>query len=252
MGHASIGVRVRGTGAAVALSILAVACGEPSPEATPVVPDYMPLPTVHFDPAWQLLSEGTMAAVYVEKALYERDDLPHFYVRLRVEPKGRGVRHVDLASEDSGFRPNQWGMHPEPRRGAINEMRLRQPAGILEGEARARALADFEHGGWIALGKAVDAAAVETFRPFNRSSPRDVKAREGAYFILSLDGNVRVSDGERFENLANVEEDYERYDLVLPTPVSWKPLPDDPDLLRPRVVPRPQGRSAPPGRRSAR
>jgi len=209
----------------------------PSPEESEV-PRH-PSPTKEApepERSWNLLAEGTMAVVLVERALYEREDLEHFYVCLRVEPREGLTLNVSLDSERSGFRPNQWGVQDEPRRGGINEMRVNlRMVGILDGEVLEQMRTRFLAGGWPRVGGDGAPAALEYFRAFNASTPADVRAREGPYFILSLDGTLTVTDGDRFELLAVTGDFYEQFDLVLQRPLTWKTLPAGDGILESRA-----------------
>lgn len=185
---------------------------------------------------WNLLAEGEMAVVLVERALYERKDLKHFYVRLRVEPRGDLTFYVDLVSQREGIRPGSWCTYATPFRGAFNGWRHRiTTVGVLDGEPLRRARMRFGGSVWLRVGGDGAPAALEYFRPFNASTPADVRGREGPYFIMSHDGMITVTDEQRFEVLAVTGEYFEEFDLVLRRPFSWKTLPPGDDILEPRA-----------------
>ena len=72
--------------------------------------------------------------------------------------------------------------------------------------------------------------AVEYYREFNAGGRPDVEKSQGNFFILSLDGRVFVTDGNRVEALDCTWDQGSATgcgDLVMPFPVHWSVVPAD-------------------------
>lgn len=75
--------------------------------------------------------------------------------------------------------------------------------------------------------------SVDYYREFNASSRKEVEEQArreaGMYLVVSLDGQMPVTDGQRVETLSCVWESGRGSagtDLAIPLPLKWKQLPD--------------------------
>ncbi len=170
------------------------------------------------------LVKGELAAVYVEKALYEKEDEPHFYVRVRVKNLSERAIGVDLRDYSKVIYPNQWGVHLNPVRGVINERRMIPDT--IDNELKSKLIAAFKNKELTII---EPHKSVEYFREFNASGRKDVDEKEGKYFILSMDGQLLVTDGKAVENVnlcrSRDKISPENTDLVIPLPIPWKMIP---------------------------
>jgi hypothetical protein len=179
---------------------------------------------------WHLLVTGKMAAVHVERALYELPGNTGFYTATRVTNRTGKPLGVDLRKRYDAIHVNQWGAHDQPRRGDINERRVIRKPLNQAGEAWLRA--GF-HAGKLAVippGKSL----VFYARFNNHHGRKEVEANKGKYLILSMDGVVSLTDGKQSEQISCSwdERGVGGTDVTLARPHPWKAIPARALVLR--------------------
>jgi pimeloyl-ACP methyl ester carboxylesterase len=170
---------------------------------------------------WIPVARGGLVTVSVERALYEKPGSAHFFVCVRVTNEAPAEIGVDLRSAHEVFYPNQWGTAPRDHREVIDEGRLVLPpfdaarAASVTGAYRAGALTRIPRGG-----------ALTYYVEFNASGPRDVDAqvKSWPWLIVSMDGQLRATDGARAERVTPPEDDGAR-EVAMRAPVVWKQVP---------------------------
>jgi hypothetical protein len=182
---------------------------------------------------WHLLGKTDLEVIHVEKALYElrKGGEPQFYVRVLVTNVTERPVGVDLRGNQQweAIYPALWTASEKDRRNAIREMRIVH--GGFDKTAFAKLRADFAAARVTIIppGKSVD------YYRTNRmpiGEPADMKGMKGKYFILSLDGEQRLTDGRTAEQFSLEWDkkrglDSSRTDLVIPAPVPWRTIPAD-------------------------
>lgn len=178
---------------------------------------------------WHPLIKGRLATVSVHQALYETKTGKYFLARVRVTNQSKQNIGVDLRGRQ-GIRINQWGASAAKQRGIIDEARaIRDP---FKATDKARLTTAFRNKKlqMIPAGKSID-----FYRAFNGrdvdSVRKAVDAAKGKYLILSMDGEVRVTNGTAAEVLGCGEPG--NADVVIEQPVTWKTVP-----ANARVLPR--------------
>ena len=175
------------------------------------------------DREWHLLAEGKFATAEVDPVLYYQKGDDDFYIQVRLTnltKKPIGVR-LDYWK---GFSPNQWGVHPQDKRGMINEGRLERKG--LTDKEKEKLHADFAS---KKLTMIPPGKSVTYFRDFNGPSGRKKLANEaGLFLIISMDGQLFFTDGKEIENLHcdwEAGRDVEETDVVIDFPPTFKLLP---------------------------
>ena len=176
------------------------------------------------DEQWQpMMTDSTLAAVQVERRLYETTASDHFFIRARLTNLSQQTLGVDLRTYWGIIYPNQWGVQQQDHREVIDEGRMiHEP---LDDQRKQQLVADY-HAGTLAMVK--PGQAVEYYREFNASGHPDVDQRTGNYFLLSVDGRILVTDGSRVEALDCTWHQGASTgcgDLVIPFPVRWGTIP---------------------------
>ncbi len=165
---------------------------------------------------WTTIAHGTAISVAVERALYERQGAPSFFVRVRVTNAGSTDVRVDLRKYHEVFYPNQWGASASDHREVIDERRM-----VLPPFDPAALIADFPSS---VLTKIPAGQSLDYFEAFNASSKAEVDAqsKSTAWVIVTMDGQLKITDGAHAERL--VSDDNER-DVAIRAPVEWKTIP---------------------------
>jgi len=57
---------------------------------------------------WQPLVRSKLAAISVEKVIYEKENNPHFFVQIRIDNLTKRNVYVDLQHYFDVIYPNQW------------------------------------------------------------------------------------------------------------------------------------------------
>ena len=205
--------RMLGTGALTALLLAACSSGATGPapgEPTPVKPAA---------PTWYTVAEDGLAAVRVERQLYERAGDPHFLIRVQVVNRGHQPLGVDLRDYWVVASPNQWGPLPHDHREVVDETRAIPE--VLDAARRDDLRRAFAAG---ALTIVPPEGAAEYYREFNASGRADVdKQAVDPFLFVSIAGQIMVSDGTRAADLEPGSPGSS--DLVLAAPVPWGQVP---------------------------
>jgi hypothetical protein len=229
-----------------ALAVLALACSGPrsgprtgTGEGTAGT-DADAVGATPADGQWHEAARGTLAAVQVERRLYERAGDEHFLVRVRVDNLADRPLGLELRDYWTVVYPNQWGALATEQRLTIDESRM--PARVMDA-ARCH---DLRRG--FAAGEltAIPAGgAAEYYREFNASGRADVDAQAVERFVYaSLAGQTLVTDGEDCENLPldwGPSGATANTDLRLAAPVAWAAVPEGAEVVdsgRTHAVPR--------------
>jgi len=205
--------RMLGTGALTALLLAACSSG-----ATGPAPGEPP-PARPAAPTWYTVAEDDLAAVRIERRLYEQAGNPHFLIRVEVVNRGHHPLGVDLRDYWVVAYPNQWGPLPEDHRSVVDEMRANPE--VLDAARRDDLRRAFAAGDLTVV---PPEGAVEYYREFNASGRADVdKQAVDRFLFVSIAGQILVSDGTRAADL--VAGSPGSSDLVIATPVPWGKVP---------------------------
>ena len=168
-------------------------------------------------PPWRTWKSGQMLALEVESRLY-RNAAHQLCLRVGV----RNLSNLPIGLDPNfGLTINQWCNSPQATRQVVDERRRpyrpMTPADCSDLQSRFRRgqLTRIESGqvhfDWVNFnGPAGD--------------PEVDEARE-KYLILSLDGQIRCSDGETCESLGRRDEEFGEADLAFSRPFSWGQVP---------------------------
>ncbi|MFK7789612.1 MAG: hypothetical protein AB8C95_09010 [Phycisphaeraceae bacterium] len=184
---------------------------------------------VYDDVSWQLLSRSSLAEVFVERALYEREADPYFYMQVRIENVSDKAIYVDLDDYGTAFHPNQWGVLETDHRTMINERRLRRPA--LD-DARRQMIRQACQSG--TLTEIAAGSSLTYFHHFNNRRPGRFEIYEDRvegeqWLYVSIDGYLEFTDGQAVEQtgLAREAKPVESSDVIFAAPLVWKDIPRD-------------------------
>ena len=178
---------------------------------------------------WHRVRTGALARVDVERALYELDGLDHLLIRVRVTNLRDDPIGIDVSDYWRFIRPNQVGGLDRPERGVIDESRT-MPSAQEMIDGGSAALRDA-----FAAGRLVEIpadGARDVYVDFNGGGREIVDTRAAPYVFVSLDGELRVTNGRAAEQITlewgggerRPDDDLDS-DLILETPVRWRTVP---------------------------
>jgi hypothetical protein len=163
-----------------------------------------------------------MATVSVAKALFEQQDGKYFLACVRVTNKSDREIGVDLRSRRYCVGINQWSATDTAERIIINESREIPVPFTPEEQAKLVAAFHAEKLVRVPVGKHVDYyyPFIGEERSSNRAAVEKLKTK---FVILSMDGELRVTNGEQTELLRCGEPG--DADVSIPRPVTWHRVP---------------------------
>jgi hypothetical protein len=170
---------------------------------------------------WQVLAQDKFASVYVERRLYMKPEDKGFFVHVRIYSKTKKIFSIDWRDRFKLFYPNQWSAGSRPARDLIDEERM-TPAKLSPGLKR-KLIADFHAGALTPVGTHLD-----YYREFFGRGPEDKDLLGAHYLIVSMDGQLFLTDGGSVDSLSLGWENGKGpkdTDLVVPLPIEWRPLP---------------------------
>ena len=172
--------------------------------------------------AWQPVIEGKIATVSIAKALFEQKEGKYFLAGVRVTNKTEREIGVDLRSRRYCVRINQWTATDTAERTTIDESRVVRAA--FSDEDQTSLVKAFRAGKLVRIpaGKSVDyyCQFIGEDRASNRAAVEKLHTK---FVILSMDGELRVTDGKQSESLRCGEPG--EADVSIERPVPWHTVP---------------------------
>jgi hypothetical protein len=171
------------------------------------------------------LFTGTLADVEVEKVLFAFPDRSRFFIGVNIVNKTHRVLGIDLSDRNKVLYPNQWAMSSDERRQGVDE--LRSAHQTMNAEAKAALIARF---------RARSLATIDPRRTIvyfhDLSGPGDLSAaladsqNANAWFIVSIDGQLQLTDGVDVENF-HFEQDWDpsKTDVAIALEHPIRPVP---------------------------
>jgi hypothetical protein len=171
----------------------------------------------------RFLFEGELAKIEMERSLYDLPGKDEFFVAFRITNLTDKPLGIDLSRYSSVLYPNQWGFSETLERRRIDERRIIPKA--LSADEQAKLFARF-HAGELAMIE--PRQVIVYYRDFNGPG-RDQFVKDrilGTYVIISIDGQLRITDGKRVEDFHyDPHIPSEPSDVVLRREWPFQPLP---------------------------
>ena len=171
---------------------------------------------------FQILYFGQMAAITVEKTLYESDSSDHFFIHYRIHNNTHKNIGVNLNQYHHTFYPNQWGIVIAPKRDVIDERRI-IPEEFNDSIALAMEMLYLKK----QLTIIKPGEFLDYYRDFNNGHKKDVHFKKEEYMYISMDGQLFFTDGEYNFEIAHFEHLQHSHpsDLFLAYPIVWQKIP---------------------------
>lgn len=165
-----------------------------------------------------LFYNGQLVRISVEKKLYEAENPNYFYIKVEVKNLSAKKLGIDLQDHWNVIYPNQWGFYPSPERMIIDETMIKPK--LIDKEKKAGLIKAFKDN---KLQYIAPNSSFVYYTAFNANGRKEVINKDKDFFILSLDGQLILTNGEQVKHivcdgsLTGINRE-----LVLPHPIQWE------------------------------
>ncbi|MFH0893684.1 MAG: hypothetical protein V2A54_04550 [Bacteroidota bacterium] len=166
----------------------------------------------------QLVYEGKLLRVYVEKAIYHSPNSPNFILKFLIQNKSDKKLGVDLTNYWKVIYPNQWGFYTKPYRETVDETT------IIPDKT-------FDKAGLIRRYKKDSLSMIppkETYiyyRDWNGSGEMVEMKNSNEFFIITVDGQLFCTNGKETEQVQMDTVGESKRAVVMPYPLQHKNMP---------------------------
>jgi hypothetical protein len=185
-----------------------------------------PKPAVKPDRSWHRLATAQLAAIDVERTLYEREDDPAFYIRVRVTNRTARPLGTDLREFWRVIFPYQWALsYEEIREGTIDERIFQQD---VDQKLAGTILANYAANELTII---PPSSSLSYYRGYSGDFS-SARADKGKSFYIGLGGEQRFTDGATVEQITCDWPDVAHKAGIdpkfsIPMPLAWRAIPKD-------------------------
>ncbi|MFH2144213.1 MAG: hypothetical protein ABIJ97_17430 [Bacteroidota bacterium] len=157
--------------------------------------------------------------ISVEKVIYQSPASQNFILKFIIKNNHDKTIGIDLSDYWKVIYPNQWGIYNKPRREVIDEERI-IPDTVINKELL---LKRFKSN---SLSFIKPGETLEYYRDWNGSGEKIVLDNKDEYLIISVDGQMFLTDGSDCDHIAfspNINEAYS--DVVFSYPLTFRTVP---------------------------
>ena len=172
------------------------------------------------------MKSGSLAAVQIEKQLYKSRKDKYFYVHVAIRNTSSRMIAVDLNKPHRLIYPNQWTTNDQGQRNIVDERRKITQG--LDAAISAALLSAFRSG---ELPKIQPGAEITYYVNFNGCDSAKVDQQKAKFIVVSMDGQLWLTDGTITETIARNTDDITSTDFSVSLPIKWRNLPDDATLV---------------------
>lgn len=165
-----------------------------------------------------LIYRGKFIEVYVEKAIYHHAENKNFLMKFSLKNISNKVVGIDLTNFWKVIYPNQWGIYRKPYREVINEEQIIPDASI----DKKLMLKKFKNN---TLTQIKPFETIEYFRDWNGSGEKVNLKNKDEYFIITVDGQLFITNGTDFEQVKFNNTNENKRVVVLRYPLIEKNVP---------------------------
>ncbi len=168
----------------------------------------------------QLIYKGTFVEVYVEKAIYHAPNYQNFLMKYTIKNKSNKIIGIDLSDYWKVFYPNQWGIYKKPYREVIDERQINPDKKV----DKAALISKFKNNNLTFI---QPNETLEYYRNWNGSGEKVALTNKDEYLIISIDGQLLLTDGNETEHITLIEAKENERVIVLNFPITNKNIPEN-------------------------
>ncbi|MEN9303715.1 MAG: hypothetical protein RL264_2144 [Bacteroidota bacterium] len=172
-----------------------------------------------------LVFSGNIASLYIEKAIYRSSNEENLFLKFKLQNNSNKLVGLDLTQHQKIIFPNQWGFYPQPFRTTIDEERL-----ILNKIEDSTDFVKKIKTNSLTLVQLND--VIEFYVEFNCNEEKIKKMDKNSFLIISLDGQITVTDGEQIEYMTTNSKSEAERTLIFNYPIISKTIPENSTLVK--------------------
>lgn len=173
----------------------------------------------------KLVFSGNLVSLYVEKAIYRYSNEENLFLKFKLQNNSNKLVGVDLTQYQKIIFPNQWGFYPQPFRTTIDEERL-----ILSKIDDSTDFIIKIKNNSLTLVKLND--FFEYYVEFNCNEEKIKKMDKNSFLIISLDGQITLTDGEQIEYITTNSKSEDERTVIFNYPIITKTIPENSTLVK--------------------
>jgi hypothetical protein len=163
-----------------------------------------------------LIARRQFVAVYIDKTLYQSEKAPgEHFLKFSIKNTGKRTIGFNLSHPNNIFYANQWGKYNQPYRGEIDESRV-----IFKQEDLVSLKAEYKEG---ALKMIKSNGQLDYFVNLDGNTDNMALADKNGFFIVTIDGQMKFTDGKEIELITlEKSDDEQQRSVVFPLPINAK------------------------------
>jgi hypothetical protein len=171
-----------------------------------------------FETNQHLIARRSFVEVYVDKMLYQSENAPNdYFLKFTIKNTGKQSLGFHLSHPNNIFYANQWGEYSQPYRGVVDESRM-----------------VFKQEDLSPLIRLYNEAALKMIKPDElmdyyinlKSSDDKLVDHKTGFFIVTIDGQMKFTNGKDVELVSLESEVDEVRAIVFPLPAPIKSIPE--------------------------
>ncbi len=178
-----------------------------------------------FDSSYHIIYTGQMIELIAENSIYYTESEENFLMKFLIYNKTDKPVGVDLTDYWKVIYPNQWGIYNTPMRQVVDETQIIPDTIIDKNDLIDR----------FKAGKLTTIQPNETisfYRDWNGSGEKIPDFKENEYFIITVDGQLLITNGVDIEQITLLNADEQNRAIVFSYPVSFINIPDNALIIR--------------------
>jgi hypothetical protein len=179
-------------------------------------------------PSEQMVYKGKFVEIYVDKAIYHTISNENFLMKFIIKNTSDKAIGVDLSDYWKVIYPNQWGIYQKPYREVIDERRI-IPDKIINKTAIIQSFKNNKLDTISAGGR------YEYYRDWNGSGEKADLKNKNEYLIISIDGQLLVTDGKSVEQITLTDAKEEDRVIVINYPILQIDIPENAAIVSKKI-----------------
>jgi len=170
--------------------------------------------------AEQLIYKGRVVEVWVSKAIFHSPTNNNFFMRFTIQNTSNKTVGIDLSNYWKVIYPNQWGIHKKPYREVVDE-------GTIVPDTTIDKIALLNRFNNKSLTLIKPNERIDYYRDWNGSGEKIELTNKEDFLIISVDGQILLTDGKEVENITLNNADERHRVIVLNYPIIHLTIPEN-------------------------